>query len=257
MEVASQFRFLESGNGEEVVLLLHGLFGSPNNWDVVLRDLADEFHVYALQFPIDYVPNREPKPFSTVRELTEYTKEFVDFIGADKVSLAGNSLGGQVAIDFCLQYPKLSDRLIITGSAGLFEKNLAGGAIPKVDREFIREKAGEIFYDTKILTEEMVDLIQQMLGDRSFVRYLLRIAKATRDYNVKSELDRIKVPTLIVWGSDDQITPPEVAHEFEEHLVDAKLVFIDRCGHSPPMERPNEFSRILREFLESSFASIS
>ena len=258
MEVAtSQFRFLEQGNGGEAVLLLHGLFGSPSNWNTVVHDLSSEFRVYALQFPIQYEPNRSPKLYSTVRELTEYTKAFIDHVGADRVTVAGNSLGGQVAIDFCLMYPELADRLIITGSAGLFEKNLSGGEVPKVNREFIREKAGDIFYDPSILTEEMIDVIQEMLGDRSYVRYLLRIAKATRDYNVKHELEKIKIPTLIVWGEDDQITPPEVAHEFNEHLENAQLVFIDRCGHSPPMERPREFSRIMREFLENSLAPIS
>ncbi|MBI1729722.1 alpha/beta hydrolase [Candidatus Acetothermia bacterium] len=253
---ASRFRYLERGRGEAVVLL-HGLFGSPENWNDVIDSLSVEFRVLALQFPIDYQPKRSLYSLCTIPQLTEYVREFLDYAGVERVILAGNSLGGQVAIDFCIKHPERVERLIITGSAGLFERSLSGGGIPKVCREFVREKASEIFYDPKHVTEDLVEEIFEMLGDRNFLRFLLRIAKSTRDYNVKSELDKIKVPTLIVWGKNDQITPPTVAYEFQEHLENAQLVFLDRCGHTPPIERPIQFSEIARDFLEKSLAPIS
>ncbi len=253
---ASRFRFLEHGEGE-TVLLLHGLFGSPENWQGVIDSLSQEFRVLALQFPINYQPNRSIYAYSSIPQLTEYVREFMDQHDVRRATLVGNSLGGQVAIDFCLQHPQRADRLILTGSAGLFERSLSGGSTPKVSREFIREKAREIFYDPQHVTEELVEQVYEMLGDRSFLRFLLRIAKSTRDYNVKNELARIKIPTLIIWGQDDQITPPAVAHEFEEHLENAKLVFIDRCGHTPPIERPTQFSQLTRDFLQSSLTPIS
>ena len=248
---ASRFRYLERGKGEAVVLL-HGLFGSPENWNDVIDSLSSEFRVLALQFPIDYQPKRSLYSLCTVPQLTEYVREFMDYTGVERAILAGNSLGGQVAIDFCIKNPGRVERLIITGSAGLFERSLSGGSIPKVCREFVREKASEIFYDPKHVTEDLVEEILEMLGDRNFLRFLLRIAKSTRDYNVKEVLDKIKVPTLIVWGKNDQITPPTVAYEFEEHLENARLVFLDRCGHTPPIERPIQFSEIARDFLENS-----
>jgi pimeloyl-ACP methyl ester carboxylesterase len=162
-----------------------------------------------------------------------------------------------VAIDFCLRYPEKAEKLIITGSAGLFERSLSGGKIPQVTREFIREKACEIFYDPKHVTEELIDEVLSMLKDRTYVRFLIRVAKATRNYNVKGELAKLKLPTLIVWGREDQITPPAVAHEFKAGLKNARLVFLDRCGHAPPIERPREFSRVLRGFLRSAVASPS
>jgi pimeloyl-ACP methyl ester carboxylesterase len=253
---ASRFRYLERGEGEAVVLL-HGLFGCPENWNDVIDSLSGEFRVLALQFPIDYQPKRSLYSLCTVPQLTEYVREFLDYAGIDRAILAGNSLGGQVAIDFCIKHPARVERLIITGSAGLFERSLSGGSIPKVCREFVREKASEIFYDPKHVTEDLVEEIFEMLGDRNFLRFLLRIAKSTRDYNVKDELDKIKIPTLIVWGKNDKITPPTVAYEFEEHLENARLVFLDRCGHTPPIERPIQFSEIARDFLENSLAPIS
>ena len=63
------------------------------------------------------------------------------------------------------------------------------------------------------------------------------------------ELAKVKVPTLIVWGRDDAITPPFVAQQFSDHISSAELVFLDRCGHAPPIEQPDEFARVLHEFL--------
>jgi pimeloyl-ACP methyl ester carboxylesterase len=257
-EVAARFRYIEDGNGGENLVLLHGLFGSPGNWDEVIENLAKDFHVYALQFPIDYHPNKSSREFTTIEELTRYTLDFMDENKIAKATIIGNSLGGQVAIDMCLNHSHRVEKLIITGSAGLFERHLTGGNLPKdVSREFIREKGKEIFYDPSHITDEIVENIHKMLEDRSFVRFLLRVAKSTRDYNVKEELEKIKFPTLIVWGSDDVITPPYVAEEFEEHLENATLRFIDQCGHTPPMEQPYEFSKIIREFLQESLSPVS
>lgn len=253
---AENIRFLERGRGEAVVLL-HGLFGSPENWNPILEELSDEFRVLAPQLPLDRQPARQPHSFQSIHQLTDHVKKFFDSAGIERATIGGNSLGGQVAIDFCLRYPERAERLIITGSAGLFERSLSGGSIPKVTRDFVREKACEVFYDPRYVTEDLVDEVLDMLMDRTYVRFLIRVAKATRDYNVKSELEKLKLPTLIVWGRDDRITPPIVAEEFKEHLVNAQLVFLDRCGHSPPIEQPETFSRILRDFLKNPVASLS
>jgi len=253
---AESIRFLERGRGEAVVLL-HGLFGQPENWRPILENLANEFHLFAPQLPLDRQPMRDSRSSPSIHQLTDHVKSFFDAVGIERAVIGGNSLGGQVAIDFCLRYPEHAERLVITGSAGLFERSLSGGSIPKVTRQFIREKACEVFYDPSYVTEELIDEVQAMLMDRTYVRFLIRVAKAARDYNVKSELEKLKLPALIVWGQDDKITPPVVAQEFKEHLDHAQLVFLERCGHSPPIEQPEAFSRILREFLKSPIASPS
>ena len=252
------FRYREAGSksARTTIVFLHGLFGSPENWAPIMDALADGYHGLAPQFPIDHRPDRRPQDFRSIHQLTDFVRDFLDDRGVERAVLCGNSLGGQVAIDFCLRYPERAERLVLTGSAGLFERNLAGGELPKVTREFIREKAREIFYDPDpIVTEEMIADVQRMLADRQYVRFLLRVAKATRNYNVREELSKLRLPTLILWGRNDRITPPSVAREFYENLPHARLVFLERCGHSPPIERPQAFSRALRSFLKSPMSS--
>ena len=66
---------------------------------------------------------------------------------------------------------------------------------------------------------------------------------------MRNELKNIKVPTLLIWGLNDNITPPSVAHEFERLIPHTELHFIDKCGHAPMMERGREFNNILKRFL--------
>ena len=134
--------------------------------------------------------------------------------------LCGNSLGGQVALDFYLRHPERVERLVLSGSAGLFERNLSGGQHPRLCRNFIREQACGIFYDDAHVSEELVDDVYAMLSDRHYRRFLLKVAKATRDRYMLEELAKVKVPTLIVWGRDDAITPPFVAQQFCDHIAE-------------------------------------
>lgn len=239
------FDYIETGRGETLTLL-HGLFGGPENWLAAIAVLQHDFHILAPRFPLD-----GSTPLTSVRELTEFVREFLDAKGVAQTALAGNSLGGHVALDFALQYPARVTKLILAGSAGLYERHLTDGNLPKPDRDFIRSQAQKIFYQKDHVTDEMIEEIYQQLQDRRYVRFLLRIAKATRDYRMDDLLAHVRVPTLLIWGAQDEVTPPHVAHQFQQSLPQAHLVFFDRCGHAPPIEHPEEFGKVVREFLHT------
>ncbi len=237
------------GSGSPSVVLLHGLFGSPNNWHSIMEDLADHYRFFALQFPIDPHEDRQHKAFRSISQLTDQVERLFDERSLDQAVLCGNSLGGQVAIDFCLQHPDRVKGLVLAGSAGLFERNVTNGKRLKYCRTTIREQACEVFHDPVHVTDELVEDVYSMLHDRQYRRFLLRVSKATRDRYMFDELADVDVPTLIVWGRNDSITPPFVAEQFRDKISRAKLAFIDDCGHAPPIEQPKEFARILHAFL--------
>ena len=249
MEDGNRLHFYDVGSGSVPVVLLHGLFGSPSNWQPIMQDLAEHYRFLALQLPIEPGKNRHHSTFDSLGQLTDHVSHFLDEMGLDRVVLCGNSLGGQVALDLYLRQPERVERLILSGSAGLFERNLAGSKAPRLCRDYIREQACEIFYDPALVSDELVDDILAMLSDRRYRRFLLRVAKATRDRYMIDELANVDVPTLIVWGREDSITPPFVAEQFCEKIRNSELVFIDQCGHSPPIEQPDEFARLLHAFL--------
>ena len=80
---------------------------------------------------------------------------------------------------------------------------------------------------------------------------IVAIAKSAQRNNLASELYRIKQPTLWVWGLNDTITPPLVAHEFNRLIPNSELHFIDKCCHAPMMEQPEEFNKILDNYLQT------
>ena len=246
------FPFYEMGSGPIPVLFLHGLFGSPSNWLPVMRSLNDHHRFIALQLPIDFKKGRPHTAFKSLGQLTDHVARFVDEMDIDRVILCGNSLGGQVALDFHLRYPERVDSLVLSGSAGLYERSLAGGRPPRVCRQFVREQASEIFYDQVHVNDQLVEEMYAMLSDRQYRRFLLRVAKASRDRCMLNELANVRVPTMIIWGRDDAITPPHVAEEFCNNIPKAELAFIDECGHSPPIEQPEAFARLLHAFLSDT-----
>jgi len=140
--------------------------------------------------------------------------------------------------------------MVLTGSSGLYE-NAFGGSFPRRGSyDFIKEKVEFTFYDPETATKELVDDVYRIINDRHSVIRILAMAKSAIRHNMKKDLHKINIPVALIWGKDDKITPPEVAVEFNELLPDSELHWIDKCGHAPMMERPEEFNRVLKGFLE-------
>ncbi len=245
------FNYLERGQGKPAVLCLHGLFGSPENWQSVMEELEDEFHLISLFLPLHYRDGVLSAKTPTIDQLTVYIADFLSYKGIDKVAICGNSLGGQVAIDFSRRFEERVKALILTGSAGLLERNLAGGKFIRVSRKFIAQQAAMVLFNPSIITPAFIEDIYATLSDRRQRLFLVRLAKAASNFEVKSLLPQLKGPVLLIWGRNDRITPPEVAYEFLAGLQRAELAFIDSCGHSPPLEQPRLFGKKLRRFLKN------
>ena len=205
--------------------------------------LAKTHRVVALRFPFF-----EDKTLISVRALRDYTAEFLEAQQLECVTLCGNSLGGQVALDFGLNFPHKVDKLVLTGSSGLWESEPTGEH-PKATRAFIRQQAEKIFYHPKHVDETILEQVYQAVQDRNFVRTLLRLARDAQAYKFDDQLQKLRVQTLLIWGEEDRITPPDVARAFQQKIAHARLVFLPLCGHVPPLEQPQEFTRALQSFL--------
>jgi pimeloyl-ACP methyl ester carboxylesterase len=95
----------------------------------------------------------------------------------------------------------------------------------------------------------LVDEVYDIVNSRIKVIKIIALAKSAIRNNLGEELNQIKIPTLLIWGNNDTITPPFVGKEFNKLLPNSELHFIDKCGHAPMMETPTEFNIILHKFL--------
>jgi pimeloyl-ACP methyl ester carboxylesterase len=119
------------------------------------------------------------------------------------------------------------------------------------DREFIRERTEMTFYDPAHATEELVDEMLEIVNDRPRALRLIKIARSADEETVTEKLGTLPMPTLLIWGSDDVITPPDIAQEFRDRMPNAHLHFIDKCGHAPMIEHPDQFNQLTLDFLDA------
>src|SRR5262249_44257479 len=117
---------------------------------------------------------------------------------------------------------------------------------------YVRDKMTEVFHDPRLVTPEWVERVRRILTDRALARRVLSLAASAKRHSLAARLHEIRVPTLLVWGQDDRITPPEVARRFHALIPDAALVFLRECGHAPMLERPEAFAAVVGDWLGDS-----
>jgi pimeloyl-ACP methyl ester carboxylesterase len=186
---------------------------------------------------------------TTVKNFAKYLKKFIEYKELEDVILLGNSLGGHIGLLHTKLYPAKVKALVITGSSGLYESAMGDGYPKRGDYEFIKKKAQDVFYDPEIATKEIVDEVFATVNDRIKLVKTLAIAKSAIRHNMAQDLPKMKTPTCIIWGKNDSVTPPDVAELFDELLPNSDLFWMDKCGHAPMMEHPDEFNTILDDWL--------
>jgi pimeloyl-ACP methyl ester carboxylesterase len=168
------------------------------------------------------------------------------------MTLLGNSLGGHVALEYTLENPDKVKRLVLTGSSGLFEDSMGGSFPKRGNYAYLKERVEYTFYDPATATKELIDEVFSITNSNAKCLRIIAIAKSAQRHNMAKDVTRIHVPTLLIWGLNDTITPPHVAHEFNRLIKGSELYFIDECGHAPMMEHPEEFNINLNKFLKQN-----
>lgn len=244
-EQEPSFKTVEMGKQGPEVVLLHGLFGALSNWDSVQPLMAEYSKTIALSLPLLSAHRSEVK----VKALSMYAEYFVRSRNFAPVTLCGNSLGGHVALRLYLGAPQLVDCLVLTATSGLYEHSVDSLPV-RPGREFVEEHMRKVFANHKFVTDEAVMEIVRILEDRSRVLNLIHAARSAKKDNLKDLLGTIKVPTLLLWGEDDQVTTMEVAEMFHKLIPNSQLVSIKNCGHAPMIEHPEWFSEEVKKFLK-------
>ena len=242
------YEYIEVGEGP-VIVLLHGLMGGLDNFENVIPKLASNgYKVIGPVLPLFEKPILK----TSIKHFSDYIHEFLKFKGLEKVTLFGNSLGGHISLVYAKDHPEMVDGLVLTGSSGLYENSMGDTFPRRGDYDYIRKKTEEVFYDPKMATKALVDTVFEIANNRNSVIRLLTMAKSAIRHNMSSDIPHLDFPVCLVWGKQDSVTPPEVAEEFHSLFQRSDLYWIDKCGHSPMWEHPEEFSKILCSWLNAN-----
>ena len=243
------YSYQESGTGTPLIIL-HGLMGHLSNFDGVFDHFSDlGYQVIMPELPLYTMPLLK----TNVKSLSKFIKDFVRFKGLDKYILMGNSLGGHIALYHTKMNPKNVIGMVLTGSSGLYENSMGESYPKRGDYEYIKKKAQDVFYDPKIATKKLVDDVYETLNNRNKLIRTIAIAKSAIRHNMAKDLPKMKQPSCLIWGKNDTVTPPAVAEEFRKLLPNSELHWLDKCGHAPMMELPEEFNRVLEPWLLKNF----
>jgi pimeloyl-ACP methyl ester carboxylesterase len=240
-----RFHFIDEGKGE-TLLLLHGLFGALSNWDGIIDHFSSRYRVIIPLLPIYELPPRE----AGLEALLAFLEDFVSFKNLTNVTVIGNSLGGHIGLLYTLKNQDNVHKLVLTGSSGLFENSMGGSFPKRGSYDYIKERVAYTFYDPEVATKELIDEVFETTSSIPKCMSIVGIAKSAQRHNLAKDLHDIHVPTLLVWGLNDTITPPHVGYEFNRLITGSELYFIDKCGHAPMMEHPHEFNIVLESFLQ-------
>lgn len=233
---------LHQGAGEPVVLL-HGLSGSWRWWRHTVPALREHYRVHVPEL-IGFGGSRGAVRHPTMPEMAGLLVRWLDAIGIDRAHFVGHSMGAQVGVHLAGRWPDRIDHLVLSDAAGI-PHSLAPSHLMTVASELIWPRAwGRLGFLPTIVLDAL------RTGPRTLVRSIRSIVAD----DIRPLLPRVAVPTLLLWGEHDPITPVADAEVIARLVPGARLVVIPGASHNPMADRPEAFNRELLQFFSEGAA---
>ncbi len=263
-------RFWTLGDEGTAVLLVHGISSSMEGWIHNVHALAERHRIYALDLVGSGRSDKPAAPYS-YPYLAQFVHDFLQSQNVDRLNFVGHSMGGGIALHFALQFPDQVDRLVLVDSAGLGREVTLSFRLPTLpwigewltrpSRKGTARFLHEALYDPALITDELVDFkyeLSALPGAQEAILSGLRqdvTLRGVRDHvwrPIVDNLPNITAPTLVIWGQQDRIIPVAHAQVARDRIPNVQVHILDRCGHVPQLERPDEFNALVLEFLAST-----
>jgi pimeloyl-ACP methyl ester carboxylesterase len=258
---------VDVGEGPPLVFV-HGLSGSWQNWLEQLPDLSRDHRCIAVDLP-GFGESAMPRDKITISGYGRWLNDLFDVLEIDGAAVVGNSMGGFIAAETAIKFPKRVERLVLVAAAGLSiehqrnEPVLRGLELAETLIEFglafglarsralMKRPRGRkaLLWGVAAHPDDFSPALvsEQLKGTPK--KGFLPALDALSSYPIRDRLGDIGCPTLIVWGPKDRLVPVKDAHEFDELIPDSRLLIYDDTGHVPMLERPERFNADLRAFL--------
>lgn len=279
--------YREAGSGDKLILLIHGNMTSSKHWQPVLEAMPDGYRMVAVDMR-GFGISSYNTPINSLKDFADDIKEFIDILGLKDFTVVGWSTGGGVAMELVANYPGYANKLILLETVGykgypIFRKDANGQPIPgdllKTKEEIAQDPIQVIpilnayankdrntlkmIWNASIYTHNQPDeatyeeYVDDMLTQRNLVDvdYALAHFNMSHESNGVSEgtgrIDNIDIPTLVLWGRRDLVVPEYMATTTAEAIGDnAKLVYLENCGHSPIVDDLEGMIKVWLEFIK-------
>lgn len=250
VQVAGKKTQLSVGGSGPPLLYLHSATGETE-WTPFHNALAQNYTVYLPAHP-GFALSEGLDQIDDMSDLVWHTVDLMDKLELDQPHVVGFSLGAWLGVELAILRPERVRRLVLVDAAGL---RLADAPMAEIFIDDLQKLRELVFYDPN---SEAVSLaIPTSLDDDRILNWIrAREATARIGWNpylhnprLPQHLHRVACPTLVLWGREDRLIPLAHGEYYAEHIADAKLEVLDRCGHMLPYEKPDEFDASVKAFL--------
>ncbi len=259
-----QVHYRISGQGEPI-LLLHDANSSLHTWAVWTAMFASKYQVISVDLPGFGLTGPHPRGSYSAFMYANFLEQFVKQLNLTTFNLVGNGLGAQVAWFYAAEYPDRLHKLVLLDAPG-FEPKSSGtinylSRTPVLNRtvwkvtpkSFIRLMLQDIYADDALVTDSLVQRSFDLLlrpGNRKAFTDRAAVSDNRPPVDI---IEKIKAPTLILWGAEDTRISPEYAYEFHRRIHGAFLRIYQNTGHWPQEENPVQTAQDVQAFLEGKF----
>lgn len=252
---------VHGSKNKPILVLLNGIMMSTQSWEQFLPSLIEHAYVILIDFIDQGKSDKASKPY-TVHDQTNVLYEILQVLGIKKLNVCGISYGGEVALDFSIQFPEMINRLMVFNTiakTSLWLKEIGNAWIKaSVDPlTFYLTTLPSIysykFYEThQAWMVQRKEVLLKVFSNLEFMQSMVRLIQSSYAFDVSSELSGITVPTLVVSSDLDTITPVYeqelIAHEIHSSLH----ITINNCGHASMYEQPSAFISLILGHLVHS-----
>jgi pimeloyl-ACP methyl ester carboxylesterase len=233
-----------SRTASETLVLVHGFGDSAETWSLVLPRLRGEWRILAPDLA-GFGRTPIPPEGMSFSVLTDYLGWFLDAVGAQNIALAGNSLGGAVAIRYAADHPERVDHLFLLDSAGLHGEATIAAVQPKTREEARQTVLNVSGTNYRHLPRFILDDVVRRAQEPARQQY----RGSDEPTNVLQYLPRIEAPTTIIWGERDGLIPTEHGVRMHEAIEGSELIVLPDTGHVPQLQAPKRVADIIRRSL--------
>lgn len=253
----NKIRYLDSETSGNTMVLIHGLGASAERWEYVIPYFQKHFRVVVPDL-IGFGYSDKPLVDYTTEFFTEFLKKFLDKMAVSNPIIVGSSLGGQITAEYTLNNNDSVQKLILVSPSGVIKNStpaldayVMAALYPNQDTaknafEMMSGASKEI--DPKII-EGFVERMQLPNAKMAFMSTLLGLKNSQI---ITEKLSSITVPTMVIWGELDPVIPVKYADSFVSRIRDCRFYRMDACGHTPYVEEPGKFVKIVMDFLRKN-----
>ncbi len=253
-----------SSSAAQTIVLLHGFLSSAFSFRMLVPYLEKDFHVLSIDLPPFGYSDKTKKFHYSYKNMAATVLRLLEVVNVERFSVAGHSMGGQIALNMILQSPKKIDKVILLSSSSYYSRakrhHILASYLPFFPF-FIKHylaKTGvignlkSVVYDQTLINSSMIEGYAQQFEDTRIFPALARLLRHREgDLSIKA-LQSIQTPCLLIWGDHDKIVPLNIGKRLERDLPHARLVVLKETGHLVPEERPKEVYQEIQFFLNLS-----